>query len=109
MNIMCFSRIVMTKEYIINELKKFKLKYQQDGVLIIGIFGSFARGDNTKYSDIDIAYKIDHDKFSIKYKDGFSKLLKLDKIKKEISDTFKTKIDFIPDNNKNILKDIIYV
>jgi hypothetical protein len=30
-------------------------------------------------------------------------------IKEELQQTFKTKIDFVPDANKSILSDIIYV
>jgi len=61
------------------------------------------------FSDIDIAYKLDYDKFSQKYKDGFSKLLRIDDIKEELQQTFKTKIDFVPNSNKKLLKDIVYV
>ena len=32
------------------------------GVEEIGVFGSFARGDNTLDSDVDIAIEINHDK-----------------------------------------------
>ena len=46
---------------------------------------------------------------SQKYIGGFAKLLRIDDIKKELQDTFKTQIDFIPDSNKSIIKDLIYV
>ncbi|MDQ7047597.1 MAG: nucleotidyltransferase domain-containing protein [Sulfurovum sp.] len=34
-----------------------------EGFEVIGIFGSYARGNADKYSDIDIAYKLDFDTF----------------------------------------------
>lgn len=43
----------------------------------------------------------------MKYKCGFSKLLRIDDIQKELQNIFKTKIDLVPDFNKSILKDLI--
>ena len=99
----------MTKEFIIKTLATLKPKYEKDGLVILGLFGSYAKNQQTKYSDIDIAYKLDYDKFSIKYKDGFSKLLKIDDIKKDLQSVFHTKIDLIPNNNKDIFDGMIYV
>jgi len=98
-----------TKEEILSKLKKLKPIYQKEGLILLGLFGSYAKNTQTKYSDIDIAYKLDYDKFSQKYKDGFSKILRIDDIKEELQKVFKIKIDFVPDNNKSLLKDIIYV
>ncbi len=97
------------KDEIINQLKKLKPIYEKEGLIILGLFGSYAKETQTKFSDIDIAYKLDYDKFSQKYIGGFAKLLRIDDIKKELHDTFKTPIDFIPDTNKSIMKDLIYV
>ena len=33
----------------------------------------------------------------------------IDDIKKELQDIFKKPIDFVPNSNKNIMKDLIYV
>jgi predicted nucleotidyltransferase len=62
-----------------------------------------------EFSDIDIAYKIDYTKFSSKYKDGFSKILRIDAVKKELQDRFGTRVDLVPDSNKSILKELINV
>ena len=97
------------KEEILDQLKQLKPIYQKEGLTLLGLFGSYAKNTQTKYSDIDIAYKLDYDKFSQKYVGGFAKLLRIDDIKKELQDIFKTKIDFVPDSNKSILKDLIYV
>jgi len=99
----------MTKFEILKTLKTLKPKYEKEGLSLIGLFGSYARESQKKYSDIDIAYQIDYDKFSKKYKGGFSKLLRIDSIKEELENIFKTKVDFIPNSNEKILKDMIHV
>lgn len=99
----------MHKNEILSKLKKLKPKYEQEGLILLGLFGSYAKDTQTKYSDIDIAYKLDYDKFSLKYKDGFAKLLRIDDIKKELQSIFKTPIDLVPDSNKSVLKDLINV
>ena len=99
----------MNKMDILNQLKKLKPIYEEEGLILLGLFGSYAKDTQTQYSDIDIAYRLDYDKFSKKYIGGFSKLLRIDDIKKELQNTFKTEVDLIPDNNKAILKDLVYV
>lgn len=54
----------MKKEDILNKLKELKPIYQNEGLEILGVFGSYAKDTNTEYSDIDIAYKLDYGKFS---------------------------------------------
>lgn len=90
-------------------LKELKPKYEQEGLILLGLFGSFAKNKETKFSDIDIAYRLDYDTFSQHYKGGFAKLLRIDEIKKELQTIFKTPIDLVPDSNKSVVKDILYV
>jgi len=97
------------KNEILLKLKELKPQYEKEGLIILGLFGSYAKDTQTKFSDIDIAYKLDYDKFSQKYKGGFAKLLRIDDIKKELQNIFKTSIDLVPDSNKSILKDLINV
>lgn len=99
----------MEKNEIINKLKELKPIYQKEGLEIVGLFGSYARDNETEYSDIDIAYKLNYEEFSKKYVGEFSKLLRIDSIKDELKSIFKKEIDLIPDTNKKIIKDIIYV
>lgn len=99
----------LQKNEIVSKLKELKPKYEQEGLILLGLFGSYAKGTQNNFSDIDVAYKLDYDKFSQKYKDGFSKLLRIDDIKNELQQTFKTKVDFVPDSNKEILTGLIYV
>jgi len=97
------------KSEILSTLKELKPTYEKEGLILLGLFGSYAKDTQTKISDIDIAYKLDYDKFSLKYKDGFAKLLRIEDIKKELQTLFKTPIDLVPDTNKSILKDLISV
>ncbi|HIP55997.1 MAG TPA: nucleotidyltransferase domain-containing protein [Arcobacter sp.] len=99
----------MNKDQILNQLKILKPIYEKEGLTLLGLFGSYAKNTQTKYSDIDIVYRLDYDKFSQKYIGGFSKLLRIDDIKKELESTFSKQVDFIPDTNKNITQDLIYV
>ncbi len=91
---------MLTKKTILNKLSHLKKKYKNEGIIIYALFGSYAKDTFDKYSDIDIAYKIDYEKFSKKYKDGFSKLLRLQNIKEELEKEFGIKVDFVPYKKK---------
>ena len=97
------------KNEILNQLKILKPIYEKEGLTLLGLFGSYAKDTQTKFSDIDIAYKLDYNKFSQKYSGGFSKLLRIDDIKKELQNIFKKQVHFVPNSNKIIMKDLIYV
>jgi uncharacterized protein len=99
----------MNKNEILSKLRELKPMYEKEGLILLGVFGSYANDTQTKFSDIDIAYKLDYEKFSKKYSDGFSKLLRIDDIREELKQTFKKPIDLVPDSNKSILKDLINV
>ena len=75
----------------------------------MGLFGSYAKDKQTKFSDIDIVYKLDYEKFSQKYIGGFAKLIKINNIKNELEENFKVRIDLVANSNEKIFKDIIYV
>jgi len=99
----------MDKNEIVSKLKEIKPLYAQEGLILLGLFGSYAKDKQTKFSDIDIAYKLEYDKFSSKYKGGFAKLLRIDDVKKELQSIFKKPIDLVPDSNKSIMKELLYV
>jgi predicted nucleotidyltransferase len=98
---------------ILIRLKNIKLELLEDGFIIDGLFGSYARGDFTKDSDVDILYHLNN-KFYEKYS-GFIGFSKLDEIKEYISNSLGKKIDLAPKNNlsttgkKYILPEVIYV
>ena len=99
----------MHKDEILTKLKELKPKYEKEGLILLGLFGSYAKDAQTKFSDIDVAYTLDYDKFSQNYKSGFAKLLRIDDIKKELQSIFKTSIDLVPDSNKSVVKDLLHV
>lgn len=100
---------MLKKDEVISILKKLKPQYEKEGLILLGLFGSYAKGIETPSSDVDIAYTIDHEKFSKKYKDGFSKILRIEDVRNELQKTLHSKVDFISDSNKKIFEDIIYV
>ncbi len=91
----------LNKKDILIVLKKFKLRYDQEGLKIIGLFGSYAKGGNDSYSDIDIAYEIDKQLFSKKYHDGFSKILRIEEVKGSIEKALHRKVDFVSLQSNN--------
>jgi len=89
------------KNEILENLALLNEKYQNTGFKIASLFGSYARGTQDSFSDIDLTYIIDHDRF---YKDdAFAKLAKIEEIKNELERRFQTKVDLIPSNTKNTL------
>jgi len=87
-----------------NELLDYLHQYNDTklpkGLAFVGLFGSYARNEQDKYSDIDITYTMDH---MIFYKDNaFKKLIALEEIKKDLEKQLQHKVDLIPANTKNI-------
>jgi len=101
--------MMIDKTTIMQELKNLKPLYEDEGLILVGLFGSYAKDEQNSFSDIDIAYKMDYEKFSQKYKDGFSKLLRIDDIKNNLTKRFNTKVDLVPDTNKKLFDKLIYV
>ena len=99
--------------YILENLKELKQNLKKDGFIVDAVFGSYAKGEETKSSDVDILYHLE-DNFFQKY-NGFIGFKRLDEIKQQISQKLNKKIDLAPINNlsltaKNyILKEAIYV
>jgi hypothetical protein len=67
----------------------------------LGVFGSYARGDENEKSDIDILFEMT-DSFYRKYP-GWDVFPVIDEIEKEFSRTLKREVDLA---NKNALNDI---
>ena len=93
----------MMKNEIIDKLTLLKPTLKKDGITLLGIFGSYARGDYTQESDIDILYKIDDAREFTQRNGGFGAFTKLLEIKNYISDILKKPIDFV---DKDALNDI---
>jgi Predicted nucleotidyltransferases len=106
-------RKMLTKDEILDYLKEIKPKLQEDGIIKLGLFGSFARGNFHDFSDIDIFIETG-DKFVKNM--GFSKgILYYDMLKKQISNKFGVLVDLSDiasmsiDEKKEFLKDAINV
>jgi len=52
----------LTKEDIIDLLRRSRAKLSSLGIKSIGLFGSFVRSESSTQSDIDILVEFDHDK-----------------------------------------------
>ena len=100
-------------DILLHKLKEKKRLLLDDGFEIVGVFGSYARGDETKDSDIDLLYDI-KPVFMEKY-GGFQAFEKLNDIREELKVYLKRDIDIATIDNssktfkKYALRDIIYV
>lgn len=103
----------LNDETVLKKLQENKKIFEMDGFIIDGIFGSYARGEESEKSDVDILYHLNQT-FYERYS-GFVGFQKLDVIKKTISQILNKKIDLAPKTNlsktaqKYILKDLVYV
>jgi predicted nucleotidyltransferase len=103
----------MTKTEILDYLKKHKNDYANDGVVLLGLFGSFARDEADENSDIDIL--IETKESFLKKFVGFRGYTKLNEIKETISKDLQKDIDLvdkvglIQHNNDYIIQKAIYV
>ncbi|HOP59444.1 MAG TPA: nucleotidyltransferase family protein [Bacteroidales bacterium] len=50
-----------TKEYILTTIRENKKELLRFGILKVGLFGSYVRGDETETSDIDLLIDFDPD------------------------------------------------
>jgi len=103
----------MQNIHILNILKESKSEMVKEGFLILGIFGSYARGDDTPSSDVDILYDTDTDFF--KRHGGFGSFVKLDEIKESLAKRLQAPVDIVykkglPQNSiAEIEKEMLYV
>lgn len=87
----------INKKEIISKLEERKDKLKKRGVKKIGLFGSFARGEQKRGSDIDFLLEINDEDIAENY---FELLFYLENL-------FKRKIDLIP--IQNLRKELNYV
>ncbi len=104
-----------SRNQIITVLSELKQTLVSEGFEIVGIFGSFARGEADEFSDVDIAYRLDRKRFTNYYPDGFSKLLRIEAIQKSLETLLRKRIDLVSLQSSNqemtqsMLKEMIYV
>jgi predicted nucleotidyltransferase len=96
-----------TKESILKTLKNTKPELLKIGIKDIGLFGSYARGEQLRLSDIDILIDFEPDKESFEnymaVYDIFEKLFKNERVE------IVTKNGLSPYIGPAILKEVIYV
>jgi len=98
---------------LLHKLKEKKRLLLEDGFEIIGVFGSYARGEETQDSDIDLLYDI-KPVFLEKY-GGFKAFAKLNEIREDLKKYLNKDIDIVTIDNHSrtfkeyALKDVIYV
>jgi predicted nucleotidyltransferase len=97
---------------ILKYLANKKIDFEKNGIEKIGLFGSFAKGTATEYSDIDIAIKLKQN--YLKNHDVWEYFTLIENIKKQIMDEFHKKsdifdLDSVTDIKEQIQKEVIYV
>ena len=98
---------------ISERLKSLKFSYKREGFLILGVFGFFARGEETPDSDIDILYETT-DEFKKEY-NGLRYFGRIQDIKEELKKDLNREIDIADKSclnkigKKYILPGVIYV
>ncbi len=96
---------------MIEKLKELKRELRQEGFIIEGYFGSYARGTFQEGSDLDILYSLTP-AFLERY-GGFRGFKKLEEIRRFMEDRLGVKVDLAPKNalsktaKKYIYKDLI--
>lgn len=97
---------IQNKESIIELLKSNQTAFEQFGIVKIGLFGSFARNEQSYHSDIDLIVEFEKGKKS--YSNFFSLSEYLEKL-------FNNKVDLLTDKGisphlkSSIDKEIVYV
>lgn len=97
----------MQQQTILNYLKQNKHAYEKEGFIIEGLFGSYARNEQTQKSDIDILIEI---------KKGTGNIYqKKQALKKDLENEFHTHVELArkkyltPLAKQSIENDLIYV
>lgn len=89
----------MTKE-MIEQYRAAKRLYAGEGIELVGIFGSQARGDAGEDSDVDIAYRLNEPLFFERYQ-GFAAASRLADMASELERMFHKKVDLVSVNSLN--------
>ena len=104
---------VLNKEIILNKLKEINPSIEQDGIKLLGLFGSYSRNEANENSDIDIL--IETTPIFLEKNRGLKAFLKLEELKNNLENIFQKNVDIvdkqglIQKNNTYILNKAIYV
>lgn len=100
---------------LLDKLKILKPKLYDEGFELLGVFGSFARDEETSSSDIDLLYKIEDTKAYLEKYQGWDSILHIVETKDFIKKELDRDVDFVDKATLNdigkeyILKDLVYV
>lgn len=100
------------RQDILEKIKNLKEKYASEGFIILGVFSSFARGEETEESDIDLLFEVT-DAFLDKYS-GWKACGRLEDIKQVIRQSIGKPIDmtdrdaFDDIGKRFILPEVVY-
>ena len=96
----------MQSREILAFLETLKQKLKEDGIVSLGLFGSFAKGNNNKNSDIDILIETS-ELFMKKYR-GWDAFVYIDEnIREKIANKFHKKVDIFDKNSNLVIKEKI--
>jgi len=98
---------------VISKLQTLKPQLESNGFIIDGVVGSYAHGDYTEESDVDILYHVE--KKFMELNEGFSAFSKLAEIKDFLTEKLAKDVDLIASNNlsktakKYMLEKVLHV
>lgn len=79
----------MSKLFFINKKEEIENYCQENGIYYLGVFGSYAREESTRDSDIDLLVKVDESKT----------LLDLVRMERELSQILGRKVDLLTEES----------
>lgn len=100
-------------EEMMTKIRALKQKYETEGFVILGVFGSWARAEQTSGSDIDILYRTES-RFEAEHS-GWDIYARIDEIRTEIKEHLRMEVDLanidtLDDVGKHfILPEVVYV
>lgn len=102
----------LTKEAILDYLSQIKPLLKKDGIKEIGLFGSYAIGEEETNSDVDLVVLAE--KEMLDRLKGIDCILYFENLREKISKDFNKSVDLVKVFSKerlnhNILKDAVYV
>ncbi len=86
-------------QHIADTISTIKSKYEADGFIILGVFGSVARGEERSDSDIDILYQCDP-RLSQNYS-GLTFFSLYERVKADLQEGLGRKVDLADLNGLN--------
>ena len=106
---------MMNRNEVLQKLSTLKPLLREDGIVLLGIFGSYARNEQSDESDIDILYTLKNPRQFAKKHGGFGAFSKLREIKEDLTKVLGKEIDFVEKSSlsrtgrKYILEELVDV